>query len=59
MSARPAFVTNELFGITDVDVVLETISVTGNDLLLNIIVAINHKLRENNLNWSYPLFDCS
>lgn len=58
MPARPAFVSHELFGITDVDIVLETISVTGNVLLLYIIVAIN-KSRENNLKRSYSLLDCS
>ncbi|CAC5378371.1 unnamed protein product [Mytilus coruscus] len=56
-SARPPFVANELFGITDVDVVLETISVTGRKHLVGTTQIKNGKLSIPDPNYSAEKFE--
>ncbi|CAG2189853.1 unnamed protein product [Mytilus edulis] len=56
-STRPAFVANELFGITDVDVVLETISVTGRKHLVITTQIKNGKLSIPQPNYNAEKFE--
>ncbi|XP_063447914.1 uncharacterized protein LOC134727462 [Mytilus trossulus] len=51
-SARPAFVANEIFGITDVDVVLETVSVTGRKHLVGTTQIKNSKVSNPEQNYN-------